>query len=1076
MAQRRRQLNVDLNYYELPTTITRIDTIREKLIRELSQQYPDLSNVTSKELSLFLGQFQKFQEDALGRLTPRFDKIPPKIPAKLFKLEPAPGLNLPIYHTIRTAYKFRAQKKWKRWDWELNRNELIEMVKQIRTHLESKGFIRKFMILLGESVAGGTHRQELIEHINNLGGQVTHDLTRATHIIHATNEHNYDADEEWYRTLEKKDGKVLLHWWYYPDSYDSWLDEGEHADPEPNPIHHGPWNVSERWLRDSAEFNEWMNEEDYEITDSKLNAEEHSGISESEASPTNKRNLDSLESPSKMEVDVRPTIGAKRPRLRSPDHDTVPEHPNMSLVDIEQEASRAGGIRAKKNEFDPVIGGEIANISQLVPAERSTNEDAQQNLEDPEAVDENVDTVNITSNMEGVRIPANNNNIDVEMTEQDQNNISSGRAEHKVSTNPAAKELDEDEHMATADDNRQIDDDTNEPLSDTVIPQEVLSANDEDEKKRLEEEARKYLSEQTQEIVIPSYSAWFNMSTVHPIEKKSLPEFFNNRNKSKNPSIYKEYRDFIINTYRLNPGEYLTVTACRRNLAGDVCAVIRLHAFLEQWGLINYQVDPDTRPSPVGPSFTGHFRITADTPRGLQPFQPLGPSTALSNSVATTSTVNTISSMANEPSITANPKVDKVFGIRQNVYQSGMNMVATPGSQDETGSVAADSGSNEQKQYHCVTCGVNCTRVRYHSVKTQNFELCTNCYLEGRYPTSMYSGDFLKMEETPFKHAQDDDWTEQENLDLLEGVELYEDDWNKISEHVGTRTREQCILHFLEFPIEDPLNETKMSDLGPLQYQRIPFSQADNPVMSVVAFLASVVNPGVAAAAAKSALKELSLHNKKSANKEINGVNGIRSGEPSETAASTPMADVKIGDEMDTEGATGLKPDPEQTPEEAATSDSVPRQKLLERAGATAMGAAAAKAKVLADYEEREIQRLVNAVIENQLKKLELKLQQFEELENALENEKKELEKQRQLLYNERLAFKKNTIIMQDQLRNVQASSSGPKPPTSGHGYLNSSNSRIISKIEYQQQQQIRQPVGPLSQEQGSDDPVLMNI
>lgn len=46
----------------------------------------------------------------------------------------------------------------------------------------------------------------------------------------------------------------------------------------------------------------------------------------------------------------------------------------------------------------------------------------------------------------------------------------------------------------------------------------------------------------------------------------------------------------MINTYRLNPHEYLTVTACRRNLAGDVCAIIRVHAVLEQWGLINYQV------------------------------------------------------------------------------------------------------------------------------------------------------------------------------------------------------------------------------------------------------------------------------------------------------------------------------------------------------------------------------------------------------------------------------------------------------------------------------------------------------
>lgn len=56
----------------------------------------------------------------------------------------------------------------------------------------------------------------------------------------------------------------------------------------------------------------------------------------------------------------------------------------------------------------------------------------------------------------------------------------------------------------------------------------------------------------------------------------------------------------MINTYRLNPHEYLTVTACRRNLAGDVCAIIRVHAVLEQWGLLNYQVDPDSRPSAIG--------------------------------------------------------------------------------------------------------------------------------------------------------------------------------------------------------------------------------------------------------------------------------------------------------------------------------------------------------------------------------------------------------------------------------------------------------------------------------------------
>lgn len=31
----------------------------------------------------------------------------------------------------------------------------------------------------------------------------------------------------------------------------------------------------------------------------------------------------------------------------------------------------------------------------------------------------------------------------------------------------------------------------------------------------------------------------------------------------------------MIDTYRLNPQEYLTSTSCRRNLTGDVCAIMR---------------------------------------------------------------------------------------------------------------------------------------------------------------------------------------------------------------------------------------------------------------------------------------------------------------------------------------------------------------------------------------------------------------------------------------------------------------------------------------------------------------------
>lgn len=88
----------------------------------------------------------------------------------------------------------------------------------------------------------------------------------------------------------------------------------------------------------------------------------------------------------------------------------------------------------------------------------------------------------------------------------------------------------------------------------------------------------------------------------------------------------------------------------------------------------------------------------------------------------------------------------------------------------------------------------------------------------------------------------------------VQGLEMHRDDWNKVAAHVSTRTQDECILQFLKLPIEDPYLEEKPGQLGPLAYQPVPFSQQGNPVMSAVAFLASVVDPRVAAAAAKAAL------------------------------------------------------------------------------------------------------------------------------------------------------------------------------------------------------------------------------
>ncbi|KAF9267655.1 Smarcc1 protein [Marasmius fiardii PR-910] len=515
---------------------------------------------------------------------------------------------------------------------------------------------------------------------------------------------------------------------------------------------------------------------------------------------------------------------------------------------------------------------------------------------------------------------------------------------------------------------------------------------------RLEEQARKYLAAQTHEIIIPSYSAWFDMSKIHPIEKRALPEFFNSRNRSKTPAIYKDYRDFMINTYRLRPIEYLTVTACRRNLAGDVCAIMRVHAFLEQWGLINYQIDPDQRPATLAPPFTGHFRVILDTPRGLQSLHP-GTRPSNPGAAAFGAQQKSGSSQPEKP-------VSASLELRQNIYQT-TNKSARKISPSEANALAngVNGSSSAHVLYTCDTCGSDCTSIRYHSLKEKNFELCAPCYLDGRFPSTMFSGDFVKLTNAIVHGATDDDWTDQELLLLLEGVEMYDDDWSKVEEHVGTRTAQQCIRKFLELPIEDPYLNTEAS-MGPLRFGRVPFEQADNPVMSVVAFLAGVVAPGVAAEAAKTALHELASKNDSEADKK-------------EAADRVEKGDAMDEDGKDSTGSSSQQgssaPGEMGERKSSGSTVKVPHSKVV-RAADLALKSSAKAALQLADAEDAQIRTTLASLIKLTLRKLELKMSQFEELEEILEEERKGVESARLALQGERLSLKKTLDFVKGEI------------------------------------------------------------
>ncbi|PHH69563.1 hypothetical protein CDD82_7671 [Ophiocordyceps australis] len=533
----------------------------------------------------------------------------------------------------------------------------------------------------------------------------------------------------------------------------------------------------------------------------------------------------------------------------------------------------------------------------------------------------------------------------------------------------------------------------------------------------IESKARNLLIGQRHAIVLPSYSTWFDMNTIHEIERKAMAEFFNNRNRSKTPSVYKDYRDFMVNTYRLNPAEYLTVTACRRNLAGDVCAIMRVHAFLEQWGLINYQVDNNQRPSPNGAPWTGHFRIICDTPRGLQPWQP-GLNDAIQQGKRNADT----DTKANAVPAT---KGDLNLEIGRNIYEA--NAKGTPVSKPDKNSKKSNgetagtnglTGSDDvTARVNCYQCGSECGRVYFHSSQPDSsskakHELCPLCFTQGRLPANHTSGMYTKFENSSYEDSSDRaaPWSDAEILRLLEGLERFDEDWNQVAEYVGTRTREECVLQFLQLDIEDKYlnSEAPATGTGGLslsllgsQTGLVPFSSVDNPIMSVVGFLASLANPSSTAAAANKTAEEL----KRSLRKRLYGGKEASEAVPGrsvthDASKSSDLMDVdERQDKGDDDDYDGSRPDLTTLP----------------------LAIVGARASAFASYEEREMTRLVSAATNVMLQKLELKLKCFDEMEAALRVERRELERGRQQLFLDRLSFRRRVREVEESVKAATA-------------------------------------------------------
>ncbi|KAL8166132.1 hypothetical protein V2J09_007631 [Rumex salicifolius] len=452
--------------------------------------------------------------------------------------------------------------------------------------------------------------------------------------------------------------------------------------------------------------------------------------------------------------------------------------------------------------------------------------------------------------------------------------------------------------------------------------------------------------------IIPMHADWFCPNKVHDLEKQLSANLFSEQMTEN----YMNFRNSIVAKYSKNPEKRLAINDCLEMKSEiNYKDANQIFHFLESWGIVNYCANaPDHEPLNVN-SYSMEDSVQL-------------PSAALNS-------IDCLIKFDNPKCSLKTPNGDDISELENSIKE-------------------------KLAENRCKYCSKALFADYYQSVKEADVMLCLDCYNEGRFVIGHSSIDFSRLDCTKDDrdHADVDMWTDQETILLLEAMEMYNDNWHEIADHVGSKSKAQCILHFLRLPVANGLlsnldvpnsNPNGKSEGSCIQdsdsYNRLPFLNFGNPVMALVAFLASSLGPKVAAASAHAALSVLS---------ECEGL-------------SLNPSEEKILEETRNPGQQG---------------DVSPRYgKMVKSAVEAGLIAAAIKAKLEADQEEREIQWHAAIIASAQIKRLDLKLTQLTEVDTLLLKQCEQFEKARQKFVAERVIYMTTSPSISPTLANANA-------------------------------------------------------
>lgn len=389
------------------------------------------------------------------------------------------------------------------------------------------------------------------------------------------------------------------------------------------------------------------------------------------------------------------------------------------------------------------------------------------------------------------------------------------------------------------------------------------------------------------------------------------------------------YRNSIVKQFREHqrqqaPSRKITFTDARKTLVGDVGSIRRVFDFLEAWGLINYSPSAQNKPLK--------------------------------------------------------------WEDKDTKSSSSSHGAEAKAAAAAAAAAAADSSagpSKENSKVVCSGCKLVCS-IACFACDKYDLTLCARCYVRGNYRVGVNSSDFRRVE---ISEDMKTDWTEKENLHLMEAILHYGDDWRRVAQHVGGRSEKECVAHFLKLPFGEEYLKHADSGEVDVKYNQMkdhvdaerrlessgasfpskrlcltPLADASNPIMAQAAFLSALAGVDVAEAAARAAVTSLSQVGR-GANKEPQA----------SLAKITKLQEADATPNGDTTG--------------------------------NASEGAFVEANSQLQKEELDVERAVSRIAEVQMKEIQDKLVHFENLDMQMEKEWQQLEQMKNMLFVDQLTL-----------------------------------------------------------------------